>query len=80
MAWMCCQAVVIFFCPGPGGGDFQGSAATAADEAGGGVQDAVAQGLRLRFCQVAVQGQESFSQASRMQAIMAASSHALFSP
>ncbi len=29
-------------CPGPGGGDFQGSAASAADEAGGGVQDAVA--------------------------------------
>ena len=29
------------FCPGPGGGDFQGSAASAAGEAGG-VQDAVA--------------------------------------
>src|SRR5580704_16186389 len=32
-----------FLCPGPGGGDFQGSAAPAADEPGGGVQDAVAQ-------------------------------------
>ena len=57
MAWTRCQAVVISR-PGPGGGDFQGSAAPAADEAGGGVQDAVAQGLRLRFCEVAVQGQQ----------------------
>jgi hypothetical protein len=43
-------------CPGPGGGDFQGSAASAADEAGGGAQDALAQGLRLCCGEVAVQG------------------------
>jgi hypothetical protein len=43
---------------GPGHGDSQGSAAPAADEAGGGVQDAVAQHLRLGSCEVAVQGQE----------------------
>jgi hypothetical protein len=43
------------------------------------VQDAVAHSLRLRFCKVAVQGQQ-FSQDSRMQAIMDASSYALFSP
>jgi len=45
-------------CPGPGGGDLQGSAAAAADEAGGGVQDAVAERLRLCCGEVAVQGQE----------------------
>src|SRR6266487_2693878 len=45
-------------CPGPGRGDFEASAATAADETGGGVQDAVAQGLRLRSCEIAVQGQQ----------------------
>src|SRR5580692_10688094 len=47
-----------FLCPGPGGGDFQGSAASAADEPGAGVQDAVAQRLRLCPGEVAVQGQE----------------------
>jgi hypothetical protein len=47
-----------FLCPGPGGGDFQGSAAAAADEPGAGVQDAVAQRLRLCSGEVAVQGQE----------------------
>src|SRR5690242_10885430 len=47
-----------FLCPGPGGGDFQGSAASAADEPGGGVQDAVAQRLRLGPGEVAVQGRE----------------------
>jgi Phage integrase family len=47
-----------FLRPGPGGSDFQGSAASAADEAGAGVQDAVAQRLRLRPGQGAVQGQE----------------------
>jgi len=46
------------FCPGPGGGDFEASAACAADEAGGGVQDAIAQRLRFRSCEVAVQGQD----------------------
>jgi hypothetical protein len=45
-------------CPGPGRGDFEASAAPAADEAGGGVQDAIAQRLRLCSCEVAVQGQE----------------------
>src|ERR1700693_6025575 len=44
--------------PGPRRGNFDGSAASAADEAGGGVQYAVAQGLRLGPGQVAVQGQE----------------------
>src|SRR3984957_17284009 len=44
--------------PGPGGGDLEGPAASAADEAGGGVQEAVAQRLRLCFRQVALQGQQ----------------------
>jgi hypothetical protein len=43
-----------FLCPGPGGGDFQGSAAPAADEPGGGVQDVIAQRLRLCPGEVAV--------------------------
>jgi hypothetical protein len=38
----------------PAGGDFQGSAASAADEADGCVQEAVAQGLRLGFREVTV--------------------------
>ena len=46
-----------FLSPGPCGGDFQGSAASAADKAGAGVQDA-AQRLRLGPGEVAVQGQE----------------------
>ena len=46
------------FGPGPGRGDLEGSAAAAADEAGGGVQEAVAQGLRLRFREIAVEGGE----------------------
>jgi hypothetical protein len=33
--------------PGSSGGDLEGSAASAAEEAGGGVQEAVAQRLRL---------------------------------
>src|ERR1035437_6794386 len=45
-------------CPGPGPGDLQEPAPPAADEAGGGVQDAVAQRLRPRPGQVAVQGDE----------------------
>src|ERR1700722_5011642 len=44
--------------PGPGRGDLEGPAASAADEAGGCVQEAVAQRLRLCFRQVAVQGQQ----------------------
>src|SRR5258707_1712695 len=36
--------------PGPGGGDPQLAAASAADEPGGGMQDAVAQWLRLGLC------------------------------
>jgi hypothetical protein len=44
--------------PGPGRGDLEGSSASAVDEAGGGVQDAVAQGLRLGSGEVAVQGDE----------------------
>src|SRR6266581_2123480 len=45
-------------CPGPGLGDFQAPAAPAADQSGGGVQDPVAQGLRLCLREVAVQGDE----------------------
>src|ERR1700722_9257203 len=44
--------------PGPGRGDFEVPAGAAADQAGGCVQDAVAQCLRLRLREVAVQGQE----------------------
>src|SRR6266516_506982 len=44
--------------PGPTDGDFQGSAAPAVHEAGSGVQDAVAQRLRLGPGEVAVQGQQ----------------------
>src|SRR5579863_9041255 len=43
-------------CPGPGGGDLEEPAASAADEAGGGVEDSVAQGLGLGPGQLAVQG------------------------
>ena len=45
------------FGPGPGRSDLEGPAASAADQAGGCVQEAVAQRLRLCFRQVAVQGQ-----------------------
>jgi hypothetical protein len=51
---MRCQAVTI--------GSAQGSAALAADEAGGRVQDAVAQRLRLPSCEVSVQGQPADAQ------------------
>ena len=61
--------------PGPGGGDLEGPAASAADQAGGCVQEAVAQRLRLRFRQVAVQGQQ-LQPGQQMQAVMAASSQA----
>src|SRR6516164_7360409 len=44
--------------PGPGRGDLEGPAASAADQAGGCVQEAVAQRLRLCFRQVAVEGQQ----------------------
>src|SRR5579859_8138156 len=44
--------------PGPGGGDFEGPAPAAADQAGGRVQDAVAQRLRLCLRELAVQGDE----------------------
>jgi hypothetical protein len=47
----------------------------AADEPGGGVQDAVAQGLGFGFGEVAVEG-EYRSQASRVAASSAAASHA----
>ena len=40
--------------PGPGGGDLEAPAAAAADEAGGGVQEAVAQRLWLGFRQAGV--------------------------
>ena len=43
--------------PGPGGGDFEVSAAPAAGQPGCGVQDPVAQGLGLGFGEVAVEGQ-----------------------
>ena len=44
--------------PRPGGLDFQAAPPAAADQPGGGVQDAVAQRLGLGFGQVAVQGQQ----------------------
>ena len=44
--------------PGPVHGDLEGSASSAADEAGGGVQEAVAQCLRLCAGKVAAQGDE----------------------
>src|SRR5215471_9477532 len=44
--------------PGPGGGEFPAAAASAAGQAGGGVQDTVAQRLGLGFGQVAVEGEE----------------------
>src|ERR1700722_11496456 len=44
--------------PGPGRGDFQGSAASAADEAGDGEQSGVARGLRLGPGEVADEGDE----------------------
>src|ERR1700761_232339 len=44
--------------PGPVRGDLERSAAAAADDAGGGMQEAVAQGLRLCPGEVAVQGGE----------------------
>jgi hypothetical protein len=53
MAWMRCPAAVTASVQG------QGSAASVADESGGGGQDAVAHRLRLRCCEVAVQRQET---------------------
>jgi hypothetical protein len=44
--------------PGPGQGDFQLTAAAAAGQPGGGVQDPVAQGLWLGFGEVAVEGEQ----------------------
>src|SRR6202522_1320832 len=44
--------------PGPVRGDLEGSSASAAHQAGGGVQEAVAQRLRLCPGEVAVQGQQ----------------------
>jgi len=44
--------------PGPGRGDLEDPAAAAADQAGGGVQEAVAKCLRLCLSHVAVQGDE----------------------
>src|SRR6516162_4746729 len=44
--------------PGPGSLDFQAAAPSAADQAGGSMQDAVAQCLGLGAGQVAVQGQQ----------------------
>lgn len=44
--------------PGLDRGDLEGPAASAADEAGSGVQEAVAQGLGLGFRQVAVESQQ----------------------
>jgi hypothetical protein len=67
--------------PGPGGGDLEGPAAPAADEAGGGVQEAVAQCLRLGSALARSPSRAmSFSQASRMQAVIAASNQEAFSP
>ena len=79
MAWTRCQAMVISSAQGARWHDLRGSAAPATDETGGGVRDAVAQRLRLCPVKVAVQA-SSFSQASRMQAIMDTSSQVLFSP
>ena len=45
--------------PGPGSRDFELAAAGASGEAGGGVQDAVAQCLGLGACQGAVEGEQS---------------------
>jgi hypothetical protein len=45
-------------CPGPGGGDFEAEPAATARQAGGGVQDAVAQRFRLGAGEVAVQGEQ----------------------
>jgi hypothetical protein len=64
--------------PRPGRGELEGCAASAADRAGGGVQEAVAQGLRLGSCEV--RQASSFSQTTRMQAVIAASSLDAFSP
>jgi hypothetical protein len=44
--------------PGPGGGDLQPAAPGSAGQAGGGVEDPVAQGLRLGAGEVAVQGDQ----------------------
>src|SRR5690348_3391816 len=45
--------------PGPAGLDPQAASAAAAGQAGGRVQDAVAQGLRLGLGQAAVQGEQA---------------------
>ena len=58
MAWIRCQAVVTASAQGQLAAIFADSAASAADEADGGAQDAVAQGLWLCCGDVAVQGQE----------------------
>src|SRR3954447_13827885 len=44
--------------PGPAGGDAQPAAALAAGQAGGGVQNAVAQPFRLSLGEVAVEGED----------------------
>src|SRR6266487_663261 len=46
------------WCPGPGGGDFEAAPTAAGRQAGGGVQDAVAQGLGLGPGQGAVERQQ----------------------
>lgn len=46
-------------CPGPGGADADGAFALAAHDAGGGVQQPVAQGLGFGFGQWAVQAQQA---------------------
>jgi hypothetical protein len=61
--------------PELGRGDLEDSAASAADQTGGGMQEAVVQHLRLCSREVTVKAM-NFSQASRMQAIIAASSQA----
>src|SRR5436190_5175155 len=45
-------------CPGPGGGDFEVLPTAAAGQAGGGVQDAVAQFFGLGAGEVAVEGEQ----------------------
>ena len=48
-----------FVGPGPGFGDADGASALAADDAGGGVQEPVAQGLGFGFGEVTVEAEQA---------------------
>jgi hypothetical protein len=62
--------------PGPGGGDFQDPAASSAHKPAGSVEDAVTQGFGSAFASLPSRAR-SCSQASRIEAVMDASSQAL---